>query len=394
MSGWSALLVPWTLAAVAWWAVSLVLVLVGMRRPVRAKGSTDARRLSIFKPIAGPLDERELLRLARCLGSFVTELDARSELLVGVTEQDLPALEPLLGDLRRRHPAAELKVAVAGHGGLYPNRKVSLLKTMSRHATGELWLWSDADMIIPRGGLAALRADLAAGDASFVTAPYIVRDTARAAEMLDKLFVNLEIHPGALLLDRCGVVRFGFGSGVLFEASRFQRRVDWDFLGSSLADDYHLGRLLGHGRLATTCFTTLSGAREWRGALLHYLRWHKTIRWCRPASYAAQLLVLPVVGWLIALVWNPFDWLPWVGLGTVVAVDAMAACAVGAALASPIAWRDLPAVAGWSVLRGVVWLACWLPWPIVWRGQRWWAPRRLLEPHAGTLHADHPPKAG
>jgi hypothetical protein len=372
MSGWTLVLAVWTCLCLVWWSIALVLV-AARRAPQPAPEShIDRRRLSVFKPVAAPRTPRERERLRRCLGSFAADLDANSELLIGITDRDWPLVADIVDDLRNDYPAAELKLIVHSLADEYANRKVALNKAIARQASGALWFWSDADIEAPPGTLSSLRRDLAAGGADFVASPYVVREASSPAETLDKLFVNLEFHPGVLLLGRLNQIRFGFGSGMLFEAARFHQRVDWDFLGGSLADDYHLGRLLGTGRLGATRVATLPGARDWRTALLHYLRWHKTIRWCRPASYAAQLLVLPVVGWLLAVVATPTLAAPWLGLAAAVSLDVAFAYAICAVLDARLPLRHLPAATAWSVARAAVWLACWLPWPIYWRGRKWW----------------------
>jgi hypothetical protein len=390
--GWILAIGVWFGFGLVWWLVSLTLV--ARRLPTyEREAPQDGRRISVFKPVAGPLSFSELSRLRRCLESFVAELDDRSEILVGVAESDRFKVQSVLDEMRARHPCAQLKLVVHSVTEDYPNHKISVMKSLARHASGELWFWSDADMEAPAGTLRALRKDFARNDASFVTSPYIVRDTGAASDVLDQLFVNLEFYPGAVLLGRLGLIGFGFGSGVFFEAAQFRRRVDWDYLGTSLADDYHLGRLLGAGRLGSARLVTVPGSNGWGPALLHYLRWHKTIRWCRPVSYAAQLFVLPIVGSLLSVLCYPVSPLPWLALGAVIALDTAAAGAVCRVLGSPLPWRHLPAVAAWSVMRGIVWMACWLPWPIVWRGQKWWSPHPQTRHGAAALDPNGPPGA-
>ena len=74
------------------------------------------------------------------------------------------------------------------------------MRVLTPHATGELWLWSDADMVAPPGTLQSVRTDLAATKACCLTSPYIVKQAGSAAEMLDLLYVNLEFYPGVVLL--------------------------------------------------------------------------------------------------------------------------------------------------------------------------------------------------
>jgi hypothetical protein len=308
--GWVLAIGGWLGLGLLWWLVSLRLVAArsgasSAERTGTGKPAADSRRISVFKPVAGPLRADELGRLRRCLESFVAELDERSEMLIGISDQDRTNIALLLEPMRAAHPQAQIKLVVHNSRENYPNHKISVMYSLARHASGELWFWSDADMEAPPGTLRRLREDFAVEGADFVTSPYIVRETNRVSDVLDQLFVNLEFYPGAVLLGRLGLISFGFGSGTLFEAARFKRSVDWDYLGASLADDYHLGRLLGAGRLGGGRLATVPGSAGWGPALLHYLRWHKTIRWCRPASYAAQLFVLPSVGTLLSVLCYP-----------------------------------------------------------------------------------------
>lgn len=376
------MLAIWTGFALAWWIISLLLVAA---RPRRRRGQPDLRRITVFKAVPCPLSDEELVRLAGCIESFVADLDDRSELLIGVAEQDRKRVSAVVAEMRGRYPQAELRLVTHVGPDQYANPKVSTMKSLARHATGDLWFWSDADMQAPPGTLDSLRQDLAASGAGFVTSPYLIRATGVAAELLDKLFVNLEFYPGVVLLGGLNRIRFALGSGILFEAEHFRRRVDWDLLGSCLADDFHLGRLLGPGRLGATRLITVAGARDWWGALLHYMRWHKTIRWCRPGSYALQLLVLPVVGWLLAVVRDPTEPLALLGLVGVITLDTATAYSICRVLKCRLPWQCLPVVASWSLLRGITWVACWFPWPIVWRGRKWWSARQQVVPRAQAV---------
>ncbi|HEU4618705.1 MAG TPA: glycosyltransferase [Gammaproteobacteria bacterium] len=399
--GWLAAMGVWLGLGLLWWVVSLKLV--GARSPPvrkqrkqrereqRASDAIDMRRISIFKPVGGPLDSDDLRRLRPCLESFAAELDEDSEMLIGIMETDRASMALVVDEMRAAFPRAQIKLVVHASREDYPNHKISVMQSLARHASGELWFWSDADMEAPPGMVRALRQDFAVDGTNFVTSPYIVRETRSASDVLDQLFVNVEFYPGTVLLGRLDLIGFGFGSGLLFEAARFKRHVDWEYLGSSLADDYHLGRLLGSGRLGGARLATVPCSGGWGSALLHYLRWHKTIRWCRPASYAAQLFVLPSVGTLLSVLCYPVSPLPWLALAGGIVLDCAAAAAVCHRLGSSLPWRHLPAVAAWSVARGVVWMACWLPWPIVWRGQKWWSPHPQTRHEAAALDTNGPP---
>ena len=236
-----------------------------------------------------------------------------------------------------------------------------------------------------------MRVDYERTKARCLTSPYVVRQTGTSAEMLDTLYVNLEFYPGVILLSGQNMIQFGLGSGMLFEAEDFKRRVDWDFLGGCLAEDFHLGGLLKPTQLGSMCLSTVPAARGWTEALLHYLRWQKNVRWCRPLPYAAELIIIPLLGWLAWLLTNPQEPLAWFGLLTVLAADFIAALSICRAVGCSIGWRKLHTIPLWSLLRGLCWFACWFPWPIVWRGQKWWSPHQAVKPQAEALETQREP---
>src|SRR6202012_2961532 len=117
--------------------------------------------------------------------------------------------------LRRPHPAARRKVIERPASGppAPANPKIAGQRLLAREAEGELWLWSDADIVAPPGFLAEARAELARGGAGMVPFPYVGREAAAAPAVFAALFVDAEFHPGVLLLRRFGAVDFGLGAG-------------------------------------------------------------------------------------------------------------------------------------------------------------------------------------
>ncbi|MFW2403784.1 MAG: glycosyltransferase [Gammaproteobacteria bacterium] len=374
----------WTALGILWWMLAALVVVranrmrsASVKRPAGAAG-----RISIFKPIPSSLGDREFGVVCACLETFVADLDADSELLLGAREPEGESLHAFIEEMRERYPDAHIELLIDSIGATRMHPKVAWNEKLSKIATGDWWLWSDADMRAPTGTLRSLRADVA-DDAGMVTSPYIVTGSPQPADMLDTLFVNLEFYPGAELLGRAGALRGGFGAGMLFAAEDFRREVDWHELGSHLAEDFVLGTRLAPVRLASTRLSTVPSSSTWSEALLHYLRWQKTIRWCQPAGFASQLIVLPVIGWLAWIASNPGNATAWAGIGFVLLADTSAALVINRLLGCRIGLRQLLIIPCWSILRGLTWAACWLPWPVVWRGKRWWT-ARLYDPSDTT----------
>jgi ceramide glucosyltransferase len=198
---------------------------------------------------------------------------------------------------------------------------------------------------------------------------------------LEALFVNVEFYPGVLACRTWDRPEFAFGSAMLFSADDFHNRLHWDALGARMAEDNLLGLRMTPVHISSVTLETLAAETRWADALVHYLRWHKTVRWCRPSGYAAEIIITPLIGWLVAVAVQPANWSFWLGLiCTIVVESSIAACLSTQAGCKPQR-RDLIVLAGWSLLRALTWLLCWLPWPVVFRSQRriWWSLYRSSE---------------
>jgi hypothetical protein len=359
----------WSGAGIVWWLISWGLVAAeSKRRPARPSGVRNDDFLSIFKPLA-PLDQSEVMT---GLESFIAQLDERSELLLGVHEADREAIAPFLKKMGSCFPKTKLKVVYRSKPDELANPKIAWQKILAGQAEGELWLWSDADIVAPPGFIRSIREEYKRSGAAMLTFPYVVREMATSPAFLDALYVNVEFYPGVLFLRRRGPVDFGLGAGMLFRRSDFLRRVEWGEIGAALADDFVLGQRLHPVRVSETTLDTGAEVVTWREAWSHYLRWSKTVWWNRPAGSAARVIALPVLGWIGYLLFHPGAGWAWAGLAGMMQIDVIFALTICRTLRCRWTVRDLLTMEGWSLGRVLVWLACWLPWPVVWRGRRWW----------------------
>jgi len=212
-----AALAAWSGLALVWWVISWRLVPSEEPAPpvdpVAESEEARLRSLTIFKPLP-PLDVAPFRPDG--IESFLAQMDARTELLLGVHEPDLAKFEPWLTRMRQHFPAARLRVVWRTDAGDVRNPKVAWLKILAPHATGDLWLWSDADIAVPPGFVQAAREEYAAAGLKLVTWSYIVGEIGPPPALLDALYVNVEFFPGVLLLRRFGPVDFGFGAALLF----------------------------------------------------------------------------------------------------------------------------------------------------------------------------------
>jgi hypothetical protein len=367
-------LAVWSVLGVAWWVIAWRLAASNCGKGAEAADPAERRTLTVFKPLP-PLGASGLKAVSTGLESFVAQLDNDSELLLGIHEADRDFTAPLLARLRATYPGARLKVIYRQEPDDMANPKIAWQKILARHAVGQLWLWSDADIIAPPGFLRSARLEFARSDAAMMTFPYVIRDIPKLPALFEALFVNVEFYPGVLLLRRLGQVDFGLGAAMLFQRDDFLREVDWDEIGAWLADDFCLGQKLRPVRIGTTTLATVPSSATWTEALQHDLRWTKTIRWNRPIGSFARILIMPVLGWIGLVLFHPTDFFAWLGLLGMVQADVLFAAAICRRAGCRLKLGHVLGMEIWSFWRIVLWILSWVPWPVLWSGKIWRGPR-------------------
>jgi len=376
------LLILWTLIAAGWWICACWLA--WRHRHAKQQAGPAANRhnghepVSIFKPLTGLRGAAPATDLIAALESFVAQLHDGIDLLFGVEQADAAAWQPVFDRWHSQYPTACFGSICQTRPTTFRNPRGSWWHALAPHARGKLWLWSDADIIAPPDLLATLRDERATSGATLVTCPYVVREITAAAACLEALFVNTEFFPGVLACQSWGRPTFAFGAGLLFSAADFEKHLRWDEVGGRIADDNLIGSRLGPVHISRTTVATLASETGWVNALLHYHRRHKTVRWCRPGGYAALLLIMPVLGWFAAVAAQPTAVWAWTGLAATMLMEMVAAMSLFRLVGCQSRRRHRWVIGLWPTVRTLTWLACWLPWPVVFRSQRriWWSLHR------------------
>ena len=177
-------LMSWTIAAFVWWLIALCLLAQSRRRtPLPASARRAA--MTVFKPLPPVRDEPERAALAAAIDSFVGQLAADDEMIIGLDAADAAGWQPSLQTWRAAWPAARIIVVAREVPRQWANPKISWLQVLARSAGGEVWLWSDADVTAPPGFLDGIGGQLAAGGGNAVTAPYVIQHIRQAHGVLD-----------------------------------------------------------------------------------------------------------------------------------------------------------------------------------------------------------------
>lgn len=379
----------WTLIAGIWWCIALFLLRTNWHRALKsskpnlvkieqqtiqdkpiALQNTPQITLSIFKPTP-PLSHQSTSSLfiwKLALESFLQQMEPSHELLLGIFPEDLASWRPLLNEWKVRFPHATIQVIQDPPERCYLNPKIAWNKTLSPYARGTQWLWSDLDITVPSHYLKSILEEQSHSSQNYLTNAYLISTIPSPYGLFDTLFIHAEFLPGVLLLERFNRFKTAFGAGILFSARSVDDLPFWETLGNTLADDFQLAQLLGPGKLSQQFVTTSSQERTLWGALSHYFRWHKTIRWCDPLGYGGLVLLLPMIGVLVTTLFQPplFYW-----IGIVWAIECLIGVIILYCTMNDFPWRALSLLPLWTWVRLFTWIAAWLPTSVQWGNTRW-----------------------
>jgi ceramide glucosyltransferase len=267
------------------------------------------------------------------------------EVLFAVNELSDPAaavVQRLMADYPRRR----IKL-LSGAEYFGANRKVNNLAMLAREASSEILALSDGDVRVGPEYLRRVVQPLQSSRVGVVTSFYrgIAQDNFWA--QVEAIGAASGFFPGVMMAAWTEGVKFALGASVVTTKTWLQKIGGFEDIAAFLADDYEIGnrvaRAGGQVVLSPETVWTMYPAQAPRGFWDHQLRWARTVRLCRPVSYAALLFT---------------QGLPW---------------AIAAALVAPAAWVAAAYLLGYLVLRL---LMAWTVGVVAIRDEtvqrRWW----------------------
>ena len=269
------------LAACTFSAGFSILTSILLRRWLRPRPAlrTGFKPVTFFRPIKSgePYLEADL-------SAFLQALEPGDQVLIGThCENDLRTCEALIA--RFDLPDASCLRCVPG---LHKNPKINKLVQMEPLARHDRWIILDSDTRPNRQFLRSFRSEWEAARANAISAPYGFTDCETLAARLDSLGTSLSLWPGVALLRATNRLDFLTGACMGIDAQFLRARGGWSVLGSSLADDHELGRLVlaagGRIEIAATCISIRAGKMGWKEWALHQHRVFATYRLCNPSG--------------------------------------------------------------------------------------------------------------
>ena len=280
MSAVALLLLALTAVSALYWAWTLVCAYRFSRRPHWATSGFQPA-VSVLKPLQG--DDGHLYDTLR---SFCGQAYPAYQLVFGVRDVADPAVS-VVRRLQAEFPTIDMVLAVGGPDW-GANRKMSNVINLLRHARHDVLVLADSDMRVTPDYLGEVVAPLADPTVGLVTCLY--KGTGSGfASMLGAMFINEWFLPSAVVAVMLQPLRHAFGATMAIRRETLAAIGGFEAVADYLADDYMLGWLVSRRGLRVVLSPYLVenvvAESDLGGLVLHELRWTRTVRAMRPASY-------------------------------------------------------------------------------------------------------------
>jgi len=321
--------------------------------------------VSILKPLHG-VDFASYENFA----SFCHQhYSAEYEILFAVNEQSDPAVA-VVQRLMGAFPEREIKLLI-GAEYFGANRKVNSLARLASEAKYEVLALSDGDVRVTPQYLQNVVAPLEDPSVGAVTFFYRGIAQKNLGAEFEAVGASSAFFAGVLMAVWTEGVKFALGASIATTKSWLRKIGGFEEIAAFLADDYEIGRrvaaaggrvVLSHGMV-----WTMYPAQTVRGFWQHQLRWARTVRLCRPVSYAALLFTQGLPWAIAAAIVAPAGWIAVAYLFAYLVLRLAMAWIVGVTVVKDAALRRrLWLVPFWDAIHFVVWVASFASNHIVW----------------------------
>jgi ceramide glucosyltransferase len=265
------------------------------------------------------------------------------------------------------------------------NGKVSSLVQMLEQARHPHLLVNDSDIHVAPDYLRRIFAPFADPAVGMVTSLYRGRAGRTAGSRMEALGISTDFIPGVLAARQLEGIRFGLGCTLAMSRPALEAIGGFQPIADYLADDYELGqRIAGKGMkvvLSPVVVETHVPDYSLGRFFEHQLRWARTVRNARPASYFAMALSFGQTWALGALALSRCAPWAWGLLAATVVLRWLVAVAVGSAvLGDREIQRSFWLIPLRDVISLVVWLGSYAGRRIHWRGDDFILEKGKLRP--------------
>jgi ceramide glucosyltransferase len=268
--------------------------------------------VSILKPVHG-LDFGSYENFS----SFCRQNYPDYEILYCVNEMCDPAV-PVIQKTMAEFPERRIRI-FSGAPQLGTNRKVNNLALLTKEAQHEFLVQSDADVRVDPNYLREMLAPFSDPAVGVVSCFYRGITQPNLFAEMEAIGAVSDFAPSAMLADWVEGVTFALGASVATRKAWLQKIGGYEGFANYLADDYEIGYRVhkagGKSLLSREVVWTMFPALSLREFWEHQIRWARTTRLARPASFMGLIVTHGLPFAIAAALVAPAGWIAAAYLG-------------------------------------------------------------------------------
>jgi ceramide glucosyltransferase len=279
---WRLIILILAIFSLAYYVVAILAALRFFTRERKKSVGVFQPPISLLKPVRG-VDFASYENFS----SFCSQNYPSYEVLFCVNEMSdlaVPVIQKVMADF----PDRKIRI-LSGAAQIGTNRKVNNLALLAREAQHDFLVQTDGDVRIGPNYLREMIAPFEDPTVGVVSCFYRGIAQPNLPAELEAVGAASDFFAGALVADWLEGVTFALGASVATTKGWLAKIGGYEGFANFLADDYEIGNRVhkagGKVLLSRETVWTMYPALHFRDFWEHQLRWARTVRLVRPASY-------------------------------------------------------------------------------------------------------------
>jgi ceramide glucosyltransferase len=305
-AGWRVVLLLLAATPLAYYIVATVAAWRFFRRERTRQLPSYSPPVSLLKPVRG-VDFGSYENFS----SYCRQDYPEYEILFAVNDEADPAV-PLIRRLKAEFPQRRIGL-ISGAEQIGANRKVNNLIALAREARHEILVLTDGDVRVGPNYLREVVAPFADAKTGTVTSFYRAIAEKNLGAELEAMGAASDFFAGVLVAEWMEGMTFALGASIVTSKGWVERIGGFEAIADMHSDDYELGHRIakagGKVLLSREVVWTMYPAQSARSFWNHQVRWARTVRLCRPLSYAGLIFTHGLPWALLAALIAPAQWM-------------------------------------------------------------------------------------
>jgi ceramide glucosyltransferase len=373
-------------APLAYYVTAILAALRFFRRERARTLPSYAPPVSLLKPVRG-VDFGSYENFS----SFCRQDYPEYEILFAVNDEIDPAV-PLIRRLAAEFPERRIRLVV-GADQIGTNRKVNKQIRLTREAQHEILVLTDGDVRVGTNYLREVVAPLADAKVGAVTSFYrAIAEKSLGAE-LEAVGASSDFFAGVLVAEWKEGMTFALGASIVTTKHWLGKIGGFEAIANMHSDDYELGHRIAKAGaevlLSREGVWTMYPAQSARGFWEHQVRWARTVRLCRPISYAG-LIFTHGLPWALLAAWvAPAKWIAGAYVLAYIVLRFLMAWTVGVwGVRDDLLKKKIWLVPLRDAIYFAVWIASFASKRITWGGQEFTMEKGRMVPADSAKSSD------